>query len=201
MTAPEPRANGLDANARGIIVLVAAVAIGLLLLLKTGSGGGTTKIDASKGSSTPATTAALGGTTTSGSGSVTTTTGGGSTGAHTPGQVKVIVLNGSGKVGVAQSNSTTIGTKGYKMLTAANAVPKPSTTSVYFAPGYQADAEAVAGILGKDSSVVQPKPATALGPGTDSANVIVVLGADTPAASSTSTTSTTSSAGATTSTT
>ena len=39
MTAPEQRAGGLDANARGIAVLVVAVLIGFLLLLKAGDGG------------------------------------------------------------------------------------------------------------------------------------------------------------------
>ena len=39
MTAPEHRAGGLDANARGIAVLVVAVLIGLLLLWKAGDSG------------------------------------------------------------------------------------------------------------------------------------------------------------------
>ena len=191
---------------RGILVLAAAVIVGILLLWKAGSGGGgTTKVDASKGSSNPGTTAPLGETTTTngGSGGTTTTTGG--TTAHKPADVAVLVLNGSGKPGVAASTSATIGEKGYKMGSPGNisSATHPATTSVYYAAGYQAEAEAIASVLGKDSSIVQAKPSTAIGPGSDSANVVVVLGLDTPAASTSgSTTSTTAgSSGSTTSTT
>lgn len=197
MTAPEQRATGLDPSARGLIVLVVAVAIGLLLLLKAGDSGGTKKV--STGSVGSKTTVDVTTTTTKSGGSTTTT--GASSSSHTPAEVKVLVLNGSGKAGVAKSASTQIGTKGYTMGTPGNAAANVATTSVYYAAGYQADADAIAALLGKDSSIVVAKPATALGPGADTANVVVVLGADTPAGSTSSSTTTVAGSSSTTSTT
>lgn len=198
MTAPQSRSGGLDANARGLIVLVVAVVIGVLLLWKAGDGGASTDTSSDK-SSTPNTTAPLdGGSTdgTGGTGSTTSTTAAGSS-AHTPGEVAVIVLNGSGKAGVAASTSESIKTKGYTMLEPGNAATNASATAVYFAPGYEGDAKAVAKLLGRPESVVQAKPSTTLGSTTGgastratTANVVVVLGADVSSASTGTTTTT-----------
>ncbi len=176
MTAPEERAGGFDANAKGIAVLVVAVIVGLLLLLKAGGGGTTSASSDDKGGVT--TTAPLGSTTTTPDATTTTTEA--SSGDHEPSEVQVLVLNGSGFAGVAGTNSTTIGNKGFKMLTAANANAQIANTVVYYADGYQADAEAVASALGKSSDIVEAMPDTAPGPGADQANVVVVLGKDTP---------------------
>lgn len=195
MTAPEQRAGGLDANARGIAVLVVAVLIGFLLLLKAGDSGSS---EVSTGT-TPGTVDTSGiETTTTAVGSDTTTTTADTGGeGRAPAEVKVLVLNGSGKAGVAKSNSEAIGEKGYTMLTPGNAAANSSQTAVYYAAGYQTEAEAVASALGRTSDIVVAKPTTSLGPGSDTANVVVVLGADVaPASSSTgssgSSTSTTS---------
>ena len=174
MTAPEERSGGFDANARGIAVLVVAVLIGMLLLWKAGDTGG----------STPA--ASTGTTTTIAAGSITTTpddtttTTKAATGDHQPADVDVLVLNGSGFAGVAKTNSDAIGEKGFNMLTPANAAAIRAETIVYYADGYQSDAEAVASALGLESSVVDAMPSTSPGPGADAANVVVVLGQNTP---------------------
>jgi hypothetical protein len=59
---------------------------------------------------------------------------------------------------------------------------------VYFAPTYQADAEAVAGAVGQRSSIIRAKPAATLGSATGGASqrakiadVVIVLGTNTPA--------------------
>lgn len=190
MTAPEPRAGGLDANTRGIAVLVVAVLIGFLLLLKAGDGG-TSEVSTG---TTPGTVDTSGIETTStvaGSDTTTTTADTGSTG-RAPSEVKVIVLNGSGKVGVAKTNSAAIGQKGYTMLTPGNAAANSSSTAVYYAEGYKTEAEAVAAALGKTPDIVVAKPTTSLGAGSDTANVVVVLGADVSPASTSSGSSTTS---------
>jgi hypothetical protein len=184
MTAPEQRSNGLDANARGIIVLVVAVVVGLLLLYKAGSGGGGGTTDVSTKKSGSTTTITIDDT-----GSTTSTTEKKSSGGHTPSEVKVLVLNGSGKTGVATSTSDSIKQTGYTMLTPDNATTNTATTTVYYADGYQTDAENVATVLGKTSDIVKPKPATSLGTGSDTANVVVVLGADVSPVGATTTTS------------
>ncbi len=75
MTAPEQRAGGLDANARGIAVLAVAVLIGFLLLLKAGDGGSS---EVSTGGGTPSTvdTSGIESTTTAPGSDTTTTTAG-----------------------------------------------------------------------------------------------------------------------------
>lgn len=184
MTAPEPRAGGLDANTRGIAVLVVAVLIGFLLLLKAG---GDSPAEVSTGT-TPGTVDTSGiatSTTEAGSDTTTTTADTGGEGRE-PAEVKVLVLNGSGKAGVAKSNSEAIGQKGYTMLPPGNAAANSSSTAVYYAAGYQIEAEDVAATLGKTADIVVAKPTTSLGPGSDTANVVVVLGADvSPASGST----------------
>lgn len=202
MTATEQRASGFDSNARGLAVLAVAVVVGLLLLLNAGDGGGgggvaangagpDTTIDTSDLSgpdatddtqSTDGTDASVDETTTS----ATTQT----VDTRPPAEVKVLVLNGCGSTcpGVARTTSDTIGEKGYVMQQAANASAGLSATTIYFNDGYQADAEAVAAVLGKAPDTVEPMPSTVPGPGADSANVVVVLGADTPPASASDTT-------------
>jgi len=182
MTAPEQRAGGLDSNARGIAVLVVAVLIGVLLLWKAGDNGSNTAV-ASTGPTTTIDISGLTSTTLAGSDTTTTTQ---ASDGNQPSDVKVLVLNGSGKAGVAATNSTAIGQKGYTMLPPTNAAKNASTTSVYYAPNYQADAAAIAALLGKTPDSVLPMPTTPLGAGSATANVVVVLGADTAPASGTS---------------
>lgn len=187
MTAPTQRAGGLDANARGLAVLAVAVVVGLLLLLTTGGDGGTTEVSAGGDGGAP-TTIDISGIDTEPDGEVTTTTPDETTtssstpadGLRDPGEVKVLVLNGGGIGGVARSTSETIGEKGYVMQPPTNSANSPSqaTTVVYFADGYQAEAEAVAAVIGKAPSVVDAMPSTSPGPGADTANVVVVLGKD-----------------------
>ncbi len=54
---------------------------------------------------------------------------------------------------------------------------------MYYAEGYQTEAEDVAAALGKTADIVVAKPTTSLGPNSDTANVVVVLGADVAPAS------------------
>jgi hypothetical protein len=204
MTAPDHSTSGFDSNARGLAVLAVAVVVGLLLLLNAGDGGASEQVSAGNGD--------LGGTTEStvdisgigdGSDESTTTTPDQTTTSSVPetadtrppSQVKVLVLNSGGPTGTAGSTSDSIGETGFVMQPAANAATRgAATTVVYYAEGYQADAEAVASVLGKSSDSVKAMPSTSPGPGADSANVVVVLGADTPPASSGSSGTTTTTA-------
>lgn len=193
MTAPAQSSGGLDANARGLVVLGAALLVGFLLLLTSGGGNGRVVAGSSPDAGGTVTTIDISGLDTTGNGEVTTTTPDATTtssstpddGLRDPGEVKVLVLNGSGLAGVARSTSDTIGEKGYVMQPPANASSSGrATTSVYFADGYQAEAEAVAAVLGKAPSAVEAMPSTSPGPGAASANVVVVLGKDTAPAES-----------------
>ncbi|MCB0988600.1 MAG: LytR C-terminal domain-containing protein [Microthrixaceae bacterium] len=193
----EKKPGGFDANARGLAVLAVAVVVGLLLLLTSGGDGGTQV--AAGGDGGPVTTIDISGLGDTEPGEVTTTTPDQTTtsssaptdGTRDPGEVKVLVLNGGGPAGTARSTSDTIGEKGYVMQPPSNAASNVTSTTVYYADGYQAEAEAVALVIGKAASAVKAMPSTTVGPGADKANVVVVLGPDTAPASSGSTTSST----------
>ncbi|QXC59166.1 LytR C-terminal domain-containing protein [Aquihabitans sp. G128] len=199
MTSPQqPRSSALDANARGIAVLLAAVLIGFLLLLKAGGPGGAdtgAQVDAGNVTSTTVDTSGLGEdtttTSTAATGDTTSTTAAGAE-ARQPSEVTVLVLNSGGPAGSAASTTQTIKAAGYKTGAAANAATSgAATTSVFYANGYQAEANGVAALLGKTASVVAAMPATAPGPGSATANVVVVLGKDTVASGTGSTGSST----------
>lgn len=199
MTSPQhPRSSGLDANARGIAVLAAALLIGFLLLWKAGGPDGSQEARAV--TTTTVDTSGIGGeiTTTTSTAGTTSTVAGGTEGRE-PSKVTVLVLNSGAPTGSAATTTATIDSAGYKTADPADAIDRSlATTAVYYAPGYQAEATSVAALLGKPASVVAPMPATAPGPGADRANVVVALGRDTVSSgsgSSTTTTSTTTATG------
>lgn len=187
MTAPEARPGGLDSNVRGLLVLGVAVLVGVLLLASWGDDGGT-KVETGDGGTS--TTVDVGGleTTTTAPAETTTTA---AASAHSPSEVSVIVLNGSGQTGAASTNSSTIGDAGYTMLTPGNAPANIDSTTVYYADDYESDAIAVAQLLGKGTDAVKPLSEASLGGAEGDADVVVVLGADQPPVDSSTTTTTT----------
>jgi len=192
MTAPEPRPGGLDSNVRGLLVLGLAIVVGALLLWSWGPDDNSTTVDAgTSGTSTTVDVSNLGGTTSTVPTEDTTTTEPASD--HSPSEVSVVVLNGSGQVGVAKSTSATIGEAGFNMLTPGNAPAQVDTTSIYYAEDYEADAIAVANVLGKGTDAVKPVTEASLGGVEGDADVVVVLGKDTPPASGGGTSGTTTS--------
>lgn len=183
MTAPEPRAAGAESNARGLVVIVVAVLVGLLLLLNAGDGGGGGETAAPGG--TPSTTGDLGDTTPS---TEATTSTSAPTSGRAPSEVKALVLNGGGPAGAAASTSTTIGNAGYTMGEPANSPVTVETTTFFYADDYQTEATAIALLLGKSPDALEPLVDAGLGTAAGDANVVVVLGPDTPPVSSTTTT-------------
>lgn len=202
MTAPDHRTSGFDSNARGLAVLAVAVVVGLLLLLNAGDGGASETVATGDGNGGTQTTLDISGIGDESDESTTTTPDQTTTSSvpetadtRPPSQVKVLVLNSGGPAGTARSTSDSIGETGFVMQSPDNATARgASTTVVYYADTYQADAEAVAAVLGKSADVVREMPSTSPGPGADNANVVVVLGADTPPASSGSSGTTTTAA-------
>ncbi len=196
MTAPTRPAGGIDANVRGIAVLVGAVVIGLLLLFNVGSDDDATAVSTTDTTSTTVDTSGIGGgqsttsavdgvTTAPTSATATTATTATTSPQRQPGEVSVVVLNADGPPGSAGAASETIGAAGYQMGAPgnANADVTLDTSAVYFAEGFQAEATAVAMVLGKASEAVQALPQPAPGPGAEASNVVVVLGKDTAPAS------------------
>ena len=68
--------------------------------------------------------------------------------------------------------------------TGSELATKTATTTIYATPEFQGDAEAVAAILGLPDASIEEKPAEALGPGTERADIVVVLGDDAAGAAS-----------------
>jgi hypothetical protein len=158
---------------RGALLIVAAVLLGAGLLANgfRDDGGGV-----SSSGSTP--------TSTRGSTSPEATP---STIAqpHDPAQVKVLVLNGSGKSGVAKAGKDQLAAANYTVLEPGNASGGTLTVSlVYFVAGYDADAATIAAKLGLPASAAQPLPTPlpATIPDEQGANVVVLVGTDAPIA-------------------
>ncbi|MCB1256253.1 MAG: LytR C-terminal domain-containing protein [Microthrixaceae bacterium] len=178
----------------GLVLVAVAVALGIILLVK---GGGIGFDNDSKN-------VAIGDKDKNvPTESSTTTTPAVSTSVPAA-QLKVAVLNGAGKSGFAAAGANFLSLAGYPTVTAGNSATQVATSSVYFAPGYENDAAAVAKVL--SIGEVKAIPATALGRSAadvpDGTAVVVVLGPDVDAIISASNTTTTAagSSGTTTST-
>jgi len=147
----------------GRTVFVVLVALGLgLLILKYGfdDSGGTVSSGATTTTSTSTTVAA---STTSTSVNLANT--------------QVLVANASGVSGAAGRVTTQLKDKGYTTLPATNAKQTGlATTTVYYQPGYEAQAGQVAQSLGvtTPAAIPSPPPVASLG----DADVVVVVGKD-----------------------
>ncbi|HTO01866.1 MAG TPA: LytR C-terminal domain-containing protein [Microthrixaceae bacterium] len=155
----------------GIILVVVAFAFGAILLLKGGGIGfendaKDVKIETGTKDKAPPSTAPA--KTDAPSTSVA------------PAELQIAVLNGAGKNGFAAAGANFLSVAGYPKVTKGNSATSVPTTAVYFAPGYEADAKAIAKLLSIGD--VQPLPATPLGKSaTDvpaNTAVVVVLGPD-----------------------
>ena len=185
---PEPTAN----PARGAALVVVAVVIGLLLLREgldtseaiTTNGG--TSGQTSDGSDSSGNTDA----TDDGTDGTTTTT----IAVRPPAEVPTIVLNGTSIGGVAGQYSESLASLGYTLTNPTGANDDSDTdvaeTVVYFAPGFEAEAAAVAFSVGAPETAVTAMPATPPGP-IAGASVVVVIGTDLASVTPTTATTTT----------
>lgn len=190
MTAPrrhgtDPVGGGGSAALRGALLIGLAVALGVILLGQSFDDG----IVAPNGDAAADDPGDDGADDDGGEGSVSdettpdqTTTS--TVPARSPADVRVYALNGFGGSGVAGAATTQLGAAMYVTVPADN-VPgdqQVQASAVYFTPGFDADAVAVATVLGLAATVPTPLP-TPLPPqvpGGDvkGANVVVVLGPD-----------------------
>ncbi len=177
--------------AKGIGVIVAAVLVGVALMwlgyaddtvnATADDSGAVSSDDGTGDGETTATDA----TTTTGD-STTTTTSPTTTTAPPPStrpqsEVTVLVLNAAeNKPGIAGRGSEIVAQAGYDTLKASDA-GSDQATAVQYAPGFEADAVAVAQVFGLDESVVEPfsDPLNIRNPDrAEGAEVIVLIGLD-----------------------
>lgn len=185
---PGDGAGGGAAAMRGFLLIGVGVLIGAALLINS-YGGSNGPLDTSSKK-----------TTGTGRGATTTTVrGGGATStsltpvSHPPAEVKVLVLNGSGKAGVAKAGADALKPAGFTTLDPTNAKATVATSVVYAAAGFEADAITVAGLLGLAPTAVKPlasPPPAEIGDPADAA-VVAVLGPDSAAAGASASTTTT----------
>lgn len=181
MTYPSRERAGPDpAATRGIVVVIVAILIGIVLLWTTG-GSGKAK-NASTVKSTTTTVARTSPTTAVPQAPAT----------RPAGQVTVIVLNGTDndEPTAGRDNTDKLQPKGYRTLDPQDVAGQ--STAVYFKTGFDADAKAIAAVLGLSANIVQPMPNNAPSAALQ-ADVAVVIGTDHSTGSSSSSSGSTSS--------
>ena len=164
MTADAPAPDDLDEGRRartGVIIVVVAVVIGVLVLAK-GYGPGTSAIS-NPGGGAGATTIVQ----------TTTTT----VVANAPAIVKVKVVNAANVENLATKTRERLQAAGYTQVAVGDATKTQVQTTIYYQPGSQGDAQAIAKVLGFNADQVlqmpAPPPAELAG-----ATVLVMAGTD-----------------------
>lgn len=177
---PPPRGSGTGATARGLALIVAAVIVGIVILRATDpsptfaseSRGPvvTPETDAQPEETTPED----GTTTSSTAGEDTTTTAGGDGGDRS--DVTVVVANAAdGVEGLAGRVAGRIEGAGFTDTAAADADSSVDEPVVYFAPGAEAAAAAVAELFDAAPTVAPlPDPPPATGADLSDAEVVVL---------------------------
>jgi hypothetical protein len=165
---PEPRATpGSKAEfarsagmavGRGTLLIGVAVIIGVLLLqvVDPGPSAGSASVTTTTKTTTVTTTPGTGSTVTTNT-APTSTSGGGT---HTPAQIHVVVLNGSGVQGAAGVKTTALKNKGYNTGTPGDATTQTGTTTAC-ASGYTADAAGIVAIIGGKAIAYPASPPNA----------------------------------------
>jgi hypothetical protein len=184
----------------GILVFVALVLGTVLLLQGTGTDveiaspdsgeDGTDDGEGTPGTTEPSDDGPDGTTATTGA---TTTT---ASEARAPEEVTVLVANGSGIPGAAGLFGDTLEAQGYIIAEPDNTPTPVSTSSVYYIPGFEAEARALASTAGLDvdaEGVVAevPEPVPTLDASMGAANLLVILGPDLASTTGTGTSDTT----------
>jgi hypothetical protein len=161
----EPAAN----PARGAVLVIVAVLVGLFLLRNGIDTTATSTGSSDRGSSTDA-----GGSDSTDSSVSTSST----IGLRDPSQVPTIVLNGTSVNGAAKKWSGYLATKSYQLIDSDGAGgPDATATSVYYAAGFEQEANAVAQLIGAPATSVALLP-TPAPQNAGAAKVVVVLGPD-----------------------
>jgi hypothetical protein len=158
------------AMARGIALIVAAVLVGVVLLRATDGPADFTRVE----DSSPVTTDSSK-TTVSTPGDTTPVTT--ATPARNPAEVTVLVANGAGINGLASKVADKLKAANYVTAEPGNTKAPADESAVFYTPGYEADAGAVAALLTPPPKVAplpDPPPVDDM----KSAQVLVVAAAD-----------------------
>ena len=167
--------GGANPATRGLLLIGALALIGWLLLVRMGGSGGGSSVDVAQAIE-DATENLVSEAPASSSVEVLSPVTASTAEARNPSAVKVVVLNGTTKSGLAKGVVPSLTTAGYTQTSATNADKDDYAASVvYYAPGYDPEARTIATTLG--IATVQPVPVPAPRSG-EVANVFVVLGAD-----------------------
>jgi hypothetical protein len=156
---------------RGIALILVAVVLGVVLLRSTDhTPSFTASSTGDKVAATPTTEAPAS------SGTSTSTTAAAAA-AHDPSKVTILVANGSTVKGAAGKVAQSLATSNFVLKPSTNTKTPSSSSVVYFAAGYEADAKAVARLL-TPQPAVQAMPATLPVADLAGANVLVIVAAD-----------------------
>jgi hypothetical protein len=132
-----------------VILVAVAVVLGIILLVKGGGVGfDSAETDLTIESGEEQTTVD----------EVTTTSAPETPSTVAPASLKVVALNGAGINGYAGAAQQFLSVAGYTDTSAATAANQTATTVIYYAPGFDADAAAIASLFGLEISAVQPLP-------------------------------------------
>jgi hypothetical protein len=163
---PQPTPPPQGSPAKGAILVVVALLIGFALLRDDDTSSAELAIGAADDPAVvvedPADTD-----------STTTTT----AAPRPPAEVKVLVANGSDVTGAAGAQTDALEALGYVTADPTNAQPVPATV-VYHTVGYEAEAAALADVIGAGPDAVQPLPTPAPVGDMQLSNVLVVVGPD-----------------------
>lgn len=145
----------------GIVIVVAAVVVALVLL---GKGYGPFHSEVESGSNTPRSTTTIATTVTT-------------LASRPPAEVKVKVVNATSTQGLAGKVRDTLNGRGYTQVALGDASTKQLQSDIYYLPGSEAEAQAVARALGINATNVRPMPEPPpVSPG--DATVMVLAGVD-----------------------
>lgn len=157
------------AMARGVALIVVAVLLGVILLLATDSSEPFTAVDSKPSVDNGST----GTTAVTVHGSTPTTV----QAARNPAEVTVLVANGTKINGLASKIANTLNTANYVTAAPGDTKAPADASVVYYSPGYQADARAVAALL-SPAPKVAPLPDPLPVDDMKGANMLVVAAAD-----------------------
>ena len=89
-----------------------------------------------------------------------------------------MVANATSTNGLAAHYTTVIGAGGWAMKTPVDAATAETTSAVYYAPGFQAEAAAIASAIGVKPTQVLPISSATPVSATSGIDVVVVIGSD-----------------------
>ena len=158
----------MSPSARGLFLVAAAVALGVGILASIGK-------TVTPGSA-PAVAVVSSSTTTTAPPSTTSTTRVLPT--HSPSSVKVLVANGTSVSGAAGKLKTKLAPTGYDLLAPTDTTSPARASAVYYATGYQGDAQAIASAAGLGAGSLQAMTSQLPVSNSSGAEVIVVVGPD-----------------------